>query len=166
MDMVEGFSRVQFTGEEVIELLDMDGNDGGLDDTLFSGSIAMLWVGLTKLWPKVYEQLCGDKLRLQTCTSTNHVHIHKKTMSTWHKHLSHKSGQSFTVKSVMQQKSGEACNMSSDTLLREYLYLNRPLKTNLHTSTSQPIGLFKSDVIYVQNQQTVNKQKALDNKQR
>ena len=40
--MAEGFSRVQFTGEEVIELLDMDGDNGGLDDTFFSGSIAML----------------------------------------------------------------------------------------------------------------------------
>lgn len=35
--MAEGFSRVRFTGE-VIDLLDRDGEDGGLDDIFFPGS--------------------------------------------------------------------------------------------------------------------------------
>ncbi len=35
--MAEGFSRVRFTGEEILKLLDFDGEDGGLDDTLNSG---------------------------------------------------------------------------------------------------------------------------------
>ena len=29
---------VRFTGEEVLQLLDEDGEDGGLDDTFFPGS--------------------------------------------------------------------------------------------------------------------------------
>ena len=36
--MAEGFSRARFTGEEVIDLLDMDGEDRGLDDIFFPGS--------------------------------------------------------------------------------------------------------------------------------
>ena len=36
--MAEGFSRARFTGEEVIDLLDRDGEDGGLDDIFFPGS--------------------------------------------------------------------------------------------------------------------------------
>ena len=35
--MAEGFSRARFTGE-VIDLLDRDGEDGGLDDIFFPGS--------------------------------------------------------------------------------------------------------------------------------
>ena len=33
--MAEGFSRACFTGEEVLDLLDRDGEDGGLDDIFF-----------------------------------------------------------------------------------------------------------------------------------
>ena len=31
-------SRTRFTGEEVIQLLDPDGEDGGMEDTFFPGS--------------------------------------------------------------------------------------------------------------------------------
>ncbi len=36
--MAEGFSRVHLTGDEVLDLLDMDGDDGGMDDIFFPGS--------------------------------------------------------------------------------------------------------------------------------
>ena len=36
--MAEGCSRQLFTGEEVIALLDADGEDGGMDDAFFPGS--------------------------------------------------------------------------------------------------------------------------------
>ena len=36
--MAEGCSRQLFTGEEVIALLDVDGEDGGMDDAFFPGS--------------------------------------------------------------------------------------------------------------------------------
>ena len=37
-------SRTRFTGEEVIQLLDPDGEDGGIEDTFFPGSDEELWV--------------------------------------------------------------------------------------------------------------------------
>lgn len=36
--MAECFSTPRFTGEEVIALLDTDGDDGGMDDIFFPGS--------------------------------------------------------------------------------------------------------------------------------
>ncbi len=36
--MAEGFSRVHLTGDEVLDLLDMDGDDGGMDEIFFPGS--------------------------------------------------------------------------------------------------------------------------------
>ncbi len=36
--MAESFSRSHFTGEEVLAMLDEDGEDGGMDDTFFPGS--------------------------------------------------------------------------------------------------------------------------------
>ena len=36
--MAEGCSRTLYTGEAVVALLDIDGEDGGMDDTFFPGS--------------------------------------------------------------------------------------------------------------------------------
>ena len=36
--MAEGVCRSRFTGEEVIALLDVDGEDGGIEDVFFPGS--------------------------------------------------------------------------------------------------------------------------------
>ncbi len=36
--MAEGCSRQHFTGEEVLALLDMDGEDEAMDDSFFPGS--------------------------------------------------------------------------------------------------------------------------------
>ena len=36
--MAESFSRLRYTGDEVLALFDTEGEDGGLDDTFFPGS--------------------------------------------------------------------------------------------------------------------------------
>ena len=42
--MAGSASRARFTGEEVVQLFDMDGEDGGLEDTFFPGSDKELWM--------------------------------------------------------------------------------------------------------------------------
>ena len=46
--MAEGFSRARFTGEEVIDLLDRDGEDGGLDQSRRNPTrkrtVSMFWL--------------------------------------------------------------------------------------------------------------------------
>ena len=42
--MAGSASRVRFTGEEVVQLFDLDGEDGGLEDTFFPGSDEELWM--------------------------------------------------------------------------------------------------------------------------